>query len=326
MHLFANWAKGAFFGVDDPGKVKSIKVPFGYIGICWFEELDQFDGEEQIRNVEQSCLRGGDWFITFKSFNPPAMARNWANGYALKARDGKLIHHSTYKTTPAEWLGERFLADAEYLQRTNETAYRHEYLGEVVGSGTAVFENLKIEKITDEQIASFDRIKRGVDWGWYPDPWAYNAMHYDAARRTLYIFDELTRRRTSNRDTAQLLLDRGLMREDKVCADSAEPKSIADYNKYGVKTFPARKGPKSVRYGTKWLQMLEAIVIDPERCPDTAKEFSEYEYERDSKTGEVLEGYPDLNNHHIDAVRYAMESTANKAGDNTAMKYQSIYR
>lgn len=133
------------------------------------------------------------------------------------------------------------------------------------------------------------------------------------------IFDELTRRRTSNRDTAQLLLDRGLTREDKVCADSAEPKSIADYNKYGVKTFPARKGPKSVRYGTKWLQMLEAIVIDPERCPDTAKEFSEYEYERDAKTGEVLEGYPDINNHHIDAVRYAMESTANKAGDNTAM-------
>ena len=72
--------------------------------------------------------------------------------------------------------------------------------------------------------------------------------------------------------------------------------------------------------------MLKAIVIDPERCPDTAKEFSEYEYERDSKTGEVLEGYPDLNNHHIDAVRYGMESTANKAGDNTAMKYQSIYR
>lgn len=317
--------KVLFFGVDDPGKVKSIKVPFGYIGICWFEELDQFDGEEQIRNVEQSCLRGGDWFITFKSFNPPAMARNWANGYALKARDGKLIHHSTYKTTPAEWLGERFLADAEYLERTNETAYRHEYLGEVVGSGTAVFENLKIQPITDEQLKTFDRIKRGVDWGWYPDPWAYNAMHYDAARRTLYILDELTRRRTSNRDTAQLLLDRGLTREDKVCADSAEPKSIADYNKYGVKTFPARKGPKSVVYGTKWLQMLDAIVIDPVRCPDTAKEFSEYEYERDGKTGEVLEGYPDLNNHHIDAVRYAMESTANKAGDTAETRYKSIF-
>lgn len=158
--------KVLFFGMDDPGKVKSVKMPFGYIGIAWFEELDQFDGAEQIRNVEQSCLRGGNWSITFKSFNPPAMARNWANGYALQPRKGKLVHHSTYKTTPAEWLGERFLADAEYLQRTNETAYRHEYLGEVVGSGTAVFENLKIQPITDEQLKTFDRIKRGVDWGW----------------------------------------------------------------------------------------------------------------------------------------------------------------
>ena len=87
-----------FFGLDDPGKVKSIKVPFGYIGIDWFEELDQFDGPEQIRNVEQSTLRGGSFSFTFKSFNPPAMARNWANRYALENKPGKLVHHSTYLT------------------------------------------------------------------------------------------------------------------------------------------------------------------------------------------------------------------------------------
>lgn len=57
-------------------------------------------------------------------------------------------------------------------------------------------------------------------------------------------------------------------------------------------------------YSMKWLQSLRAIVIDPDRCPDTAREFSEYEYERDDKTGEVVAGYPDAANHHIDAVRY----------------------
>ena len=31
-----------FAGLDDPQKIKSIKVPFGYIGICWFEEFDQY--------------------------------------------------------------------------------------------------------------------------------------------------------------------------------------------------------------------------------------------------------------------------------------------
>ena len=168
-----------FFGLDDPGKVKSIKVPFGYIGIDWFEELDQFDGPEQIRNVEQSTLRGGSFSFTFKSFNPPAMARNWANRYALENKPGKLVHHSTYLTAPPEWLGPRFIADAEHLKTTNPTGYRHEYLGEVVGSGTQVFENLQLRAITDAEIGQFDRITNGVDWGWYPD--AAN-HHIDAVR------------------------------------------------------------------------------------------------------------------------------------------------
>lgn len=299
--------KVLFFGLDDPGKLKSIKMPFGYIGMLWLEELDQFDGPEQVRNVEQSVLRGGPYSVTLKSFNPPATARNWANRYALEARPGKLVHHSTYKTTPADWLGPRFLADAQHLEQSNPTAYRHEYLGEVVGSGTAVFENLDLQPIPDEQLAGFDRRLYGVDWGWYPDPWAFNGVQYDAARGTLYIFDELTRLRTSNRDTANLLLARGLTGADWLIADSAEPKSVQDYKAYGLGCRAAQKGPGSVEYSMKWLQALKRIVIDPVRCPDTAREFSEYEYERDPRTGEVLPGYPDLCNHHIDAVRYATE-------------------
>lgn len=296
-----------FFGLDDPGKRKSIKAPMGYIGLIWFEELDQFDGLEQVRNVEQSCMRGGDWMMTFKSFNPPASARNWANRYAREARPGKLIHHSTYLTTPAAWLGPRFLSDAEHLKATNPLSYRNEYLGEVVGSGTAVFENLRLEPIPEEQIRSFDRLLHGVDWGWYPDPWAYNAVQYDAARGILYILDELTRLRTSNRDTADLLFQRGLTGADFITADSAEPKSVGDYRAFGLSCRAAQKGPGSVTASMKWLQGLAGIVIDPDRCPDTAREFSEYEYERDPRTGGVLPGYPDLNNHHIDAVRYATE-------------------
>ena len=292
-----------FFGMDDPGKVKSIKVPFGYIGIDWFEELDQFDGPEQIRNVEQSTLRGGEFSFTFKSFNPPAMARNWANQYVLEAKPGKMVHHSTYLTTPVEWLGPRFIADAEHLKATNPTGYRHEYMGEVVGSGTEVFQNLDLRPITADEIRQFDRITSGVDWGWYPDPWAFNRMHYDAGRRTLYLFDELTRRRTSNQDTGKLVMER-IGEDELVVADSAEEKSCNDYRSYGIRCRGAEKGPGSVNYSMKWLQSLTSIVIDPERCPDTAKEFSEYEYERDDKTGEVLEGYPDAANHHIDAVRY----------------------
>lgn len=169
-----------FFGLDDPGKLKSIKVPFGYIGVAWFEELDQFAGPEEIRNVEQSLFRGGSFSLSLKSFNPPAMARNWANRYVLEARPGKLVHHSTYLTAPERWLGTRFL-------------------------------------------------------------------------------------------------------------DDTEPKSIGDYKSFGLLCRGAEKGPGSVEYSHKWLQSLAAIVIAPARCPDTYREFSEYEYERDPD-GAVLPG------------------------------------
>ena len=57
----------------------------------------------------------------------------------------------------------------------------------------------------------------------------------------------------------------------------------------------------------KWLQSRAEIVIDPARCPHTAREFAEYEYALDKKTGEVMPGYIDANNHSIDAARYGME-------------------
>lgn len=48
-----------FRGCDDPIKLKSIKPPFGYIGILWIEERDQLSGAEEERSVKQSVLRGG---------------------------------------------------------------------------------------------------------------------------------------------------------------------------------------------------------------------------------------------------------------------------
>lgn len=302
-----------FFGMDDPGKVKSIKVPFGYIGIDWFEELDQFDGPEQIRNVEQSTLRGGPFSFTFKSFNPPAMARNWANRYVLESKPGKMVHHSTYLTTPKDWLGPRFLADAEHLKETNQTGYRHEYLGEVVGSGNAVFENIRIEPISDKQIGGFDYRYFGQDWGWYPDPNQFVASCYESGSKTLYIYEEFRGNRQSNAAWAEKIKHH---KDDLIIADpgSGGDRNVADFRSYGFRMREAIKGPGSVEYGIKWLQSLNAIVIDPDRCPYTAQEFSEYEYEIDQKTNEVLEGYPDAANHSIDATRYALEPVWKRRG------------
>ncbi len=302
-----------FRGADDPNKIKSIKVPFGYIGVVWFEELDQFQGEETVRKIEQSVIRGGNIAYKFKSFNPPKSSNNWANKYIKIPRQDRLVAESNYLSVPRKWLGKPFLDDAEFLKEVNPTAYENEYLGIANGTGGNVFDNVVIREITDEEIKQFDRIYRGVDWGWYPDPFAYNCMYYDSARLRLVIFDEVRCNKKSNKETAQILKDRGVNSNDIVICDSAEPKSVGDYRSYGLLARPAEKGAGSVEYSMKWLQSLREIVIDNVRCPETAREFLEYEYERD-KEGNVISGYPDKDNHSIDAVRYAMNKVWKRRG------------
>lgn len=313
-----------FRGADDPMKIKSIKVPFGYIGITHFEEKDQFAGRAEIRTILQSTMRGGSLFWNFESYNPPISRDNWANLDSEEQRPDRLCHKSTYLEAPPEWLGDQFLAEAEYLKETNERAYQHEYLGIPVGTGSDVFENVTVREIPDEELKTFDRIYNGVDWGYFPDPWAFNRVHFDTARRTLYIFDELTANKMGNKETADLLLEHGLTREDRITADSAEPKSVADYNKYGLKCFGAVKGAGSVERSMQWLQGLNEIVIDPIRCPETKREFISYEYMH-TKDGEIMSGYPDADNHHIDAVRYATEHLWQKIGNaGVRQEYKSI--
>ena len=306
-----------FRGADDPIKIKSIKPPFGYIGIVWFEEFDQYAGEAAIRNMRQSAIRGTDESgkssaIVFESFNPPPTAQAWVNSYVAdiearandpeKCKQGTEILHTTYKDVPREWLGDEFIQEAEELKKNNPRAYANEYGGEITGTGGNVFENLEIRDLTNEEVENFDRIKQGLDWGYFPDPTAFVRLHYDAARMTIYVFDEVKRIKTGNEDLIELLKG---YKNDLTIADNAEEKSIACFRASGFNIRACVKGPGSVDYGMKWLASRTKIVIDRKRCPETAREFESYEYLKD-KDGNFISGYPDKDNHFIDAVRYAL--------------------
>lgn len=180
------------------------------------------------------------------------------------------------------------------------------YLGEVTGTGGQVFENLKLRPVLPEEWHGFPTYC-GLDFGFAADPDAFVRCAYDRKRRRLYVVDEFA--------STGLLTDR-LAREvrarcgpDVITCDSAEPRSIAQLRALGLRVTAARKGPDSVEHGLKWLQTRWEIVIDPERCPFAAREFAQYEYDRD-REDRVLPRYPDHDNHTIDAVRYAMESVS----------------
>ena len=300
-----------FRGADDPMKIKSIKVPFGYIAVTHFEEKDQFAGRAEIRTILQSTMRGGSVFWNFESYNPPISRDNWANKDSLEERTNRLCHKSTYLQAPPEWLGEQFLAEAEHLKATDERAYQHEYLGIPVGTGGNVFDNLELREITDEEMSHFDHIYQGVDYGWFPDPFAFIRLHYDRARETIYLMDEIYQHKLTNEASGNIIIHRGY-KDAYITCDSAEPKSVADYRAMGLPAKAAVKGPGSVDYGMKWLQRRK-IVIDRRRTPNAYEEFVNYEYER-NKDGDIISGYPDANNHLIDATRYALERISRQMG------------
>ena len=324
-----------FMGLDDPMKVKSIKPPFGYIGITWFEELDQFAGEQELRTVTQSTMRGGDKFWDFRTFNPPISRNNWANEYVyeceVKRTDTTLVTKNTYLDVPEKWLGPQFFEEAEELKDINPRAYEHEYMGVATGTGGDVFDNVEdldmtvLTEVYDNKgnvidtvplYETFDHIYCGLDWGFAMDPFRFVKMHFDKKKLDLYIFDEFTTYKTRNADNYRLLYEEQhkISKEELLIADSAEPKSIADFKTYGAWIRGADKGPDSVRYGIKWLQGLRHIYIDKRRCPETYWEFVNYEYEQ-ARDGTFISNYPDEDNHSIDAVRYAMQKYANRRGN-----------
>ena len=311
-----------FSGLDDPTKLKSLRPEKGFFRFLWIEEFSEISGEPELRNLQQSVLRGGDRFTVFRSYNPPISSANWVNQYVERKDDRSLTVKTDYRMLPKEWLGDIFLDEAERLKEVNLKAYEHEYLGIPVGNGSEVYPNLQLRTITDEEIQQQTVIFQGCDFGYSQDPFCFVRLAYDRKHDVIFFIDEIYKKGCGNRDIADLIKEKGYDKtghvsgsifsgeiyEEKmlITCDSAEPKSIADLRDLGLKAIGCRKFPGCVQYRTKWLQHRK-IVIDPKRTPESAREFSNYCYVVDRKTGEITSILPDRDDHSIDSCAYALD-------------------
>lgn len=302
-----------FKGCDNPKKIKSVKVPFGYIGIAWFEETDMFRGMAEIRSINQSLTRGGHKFVRIYTFNPPRSKSSWINEHIAKLRaDGVETFASTYLDAPREWLGDQFFADAEELKRTDPQAYEHEYMGVPVGLGGDVFDRVTFREVTDAEIAAMDNLRCGQDFGWYPDPWAYTMSEWQPGSRTIVTYREDGGNKLQPNEQAERIMEALTWADDPgsepvyhhlpVLSDDSDPTAIAAQRDTGANARAAGKG--NMRMASYRFLQSCAWVIDPARCPRLAKEVRELQYEI-NKEGEWLNYIPDGNDHWVDATRYA---------------------
>lgn len=307
-----------FRGAQNPERIKSLKDSRFPFAIGWIEELAEFKTEDEVKTITNSLLRGeladGLFYKFFYSYNPPKRKHSWVNKkYESRFQpENTFVHASTYKDNP--FIAKEFIEEAEATRERSEKRYRWEYLGEAIGSGVAPFENLVFRKITDEEIARFDNIRQGNDFGYANDPLAFVRWHYDKKKRVIYAIDEIYGVKISNRELAERIREKGYQSQMITC-DSAEPKSIDELKlQLNIPLVQgAKKGPDSREYGERWLDDLDAIVIDPERTPNIAREFesADYAVDRDGNPKPKLE---EVNDHTIDATRYAFEDDMRQPG------------
>lgn len=310
-------------GLDDEQKLKSFKIRKGYAKHLWFEEASELDGPEQMRSVSQSIMRGSEHkFFSYITYNPPKDPRSWVNEYKKQMKNDPsiLFHHSTYLDVPREWLGSRFIHDAERLQINNLEAYKHEYLGEAIGDVKRLVFWGRYE-VQDFDFPGFGQIYQGrvfpgLDFGFSQDPLA--AMVCFLKDDCLFIWKEGGGVGIENEEIPKVLDSLSdpkcnfNIRDWQIKADCARPDTISYICRQGFNCVGAEKGKGSVEDGIAYMKAFKKIIIHSS-CVRTIKEFENYSYKVDKNSIDELGNplvLPVLQSgwdHWIDATRYSID-------------------
>lgn len=295
-----------FVGADKPISLKSYNLPFGYIKLLINEECDEMAGIEQLDNIYDTFIRADAPSLNIKVFNPPKSANNFMNEYtASKVGDSlTYISHSYYYNVPVEWLGKRFFERAEWFKEHKPKYYANNYLGEVTGTGGAIFDNLELREITDDEIKKMSYFYHGLDFG-YEHPQAFIKCYYDFETEILYPVEEVYSKRCKNSTFARKIKQ---YKNVEIIADSARPDNISEMNDWGFDVIGAVKrwgSNKGRDYCWEWLRQCNKIVIDRARTPHLADEMTKLEFEL-LKDGTFSSEYPKLGEDCVMALIYAL--------------------
>lgn len=313
-----------FVGADKPISLKSYNLSFGYVKLLVHEECDEMAGVEQMDNIEDTFLRSDTPALDIKVFNPPKSANNFMNEYtASKANDLQTyICHSYYYNVPIEWLGKRFFERAEWFKQNKPRYYANNYLGEVTGTGGAIFENLELREITDTEIEAMPYFYHGLDFG-FEHPQVFIKVYYDRDTDCLYPVEEVYFKHCKNSTFANKIKQ---YKDVEIIADNARPDNIAEMNDWGfdvigaVKRWGANKGRD---YCWEWLQQTSKIVIDRHRTPHLADEMTKLEFEL-LKDGTFSSEYPRVGEDCIMALIYALNRVIKASRRNDLYVDESI--
>lgn len=305
-----------FRGLDDPLKITSIDCAVGVLCWMWVEEAYEISKEDDFDTLVESILGDlppGLFRQITLTFNP------WNEKHWLKRRffdkkyDNVLAMTTTYQCN--EWLSDEDKAQLDQMAVTNPRRYKVAGLGDWGVVEGVIYENWREDAYTLEEIRSKYVLQTvcGLDFGYTNDPSAFFIGFLDLENKMLFVWDEIYKTGLTNAEIYDAIEAKGY-RKERITADSAEPKSITELKRLGLRIAGSQKGPDSIMHGVQLLQGLQIVVHS--RCVNFLMEIENYTYERD-RFGKMINRPIDDFNHLMDAMRYAVTAAVNRPRFNT---------
>ena len=292
---FSNGSEIIFIGLDEETKLLSLNG----IGAIFIEEAYEVPKPivEQLNLRLRGKTKNQQIIMAFN----PISANHWLKEFCDNPPSSFMFVHSTYKDNP-------FL-NAEYIQQLEELYVRNPAKARVFCDGEwgvdaegLVITNWSKEEFDAMELAAAGLEHRaGIDLGWV-DKTAIIDSLYDAANKTIYVFNEFYKSGCQLSDIAFALGEMNL-KKTKIFVDSAEPRSIQFFRNEGFNTVPCSKGKDSVKAGLMFLQDCR-IIVHP-KCQNFITELENFSYIKSKQTGEWTEETTHEWSHAIDACRYA---------------------
>lgn len=279
-YSFSNESYIEFFSADQPQKLRGARRDVLFVNEC-----NNIDWE----SYYQMAIRTRKFI--YLDYNP--VSEFWVDSELIGEPEAEMIV-LTYKDNEA--LDKSIVAEIEKAREKGKTSNYWKNWFQVYGLGQignlqgVIFSNWQtIDKIpTDARLVGV-----GVDFGYTNDPTAIVAIYeYDGKR----IVDEVAYKTGMlNADIAKALPD-----YVPVYADSAEPKSIDEIRRYGIRIKGVTKGKDSINYGIQIMQSKEYLVTST--SINLIKELRNYCWDTDNQ-GRTT-NTPIGVDHGIDAFRY----------------------
>lgn len=281
-----------FAALDDPAKKKSLNINYAYL-----EEATEFTWDDfvQIRLRLRRANRNGQNQILL-SFNPTDEF-HWTKPEILDRADGVTIAtlHSTYKDN---WhLPEDYTENLKSLAEIDPAAYATYAKGEY-----AVIENVIYRNFVIDNPQQVTPICFGLDFG-YTNPSvlvAVGGSGLDLSAREMIYRSGMT-----NADLIALLKQviPSNQRHVPIYADPSSPDFIAEIRMAGFNCVGA---DNAVKEGIDKVKRFRLHLSEYD--VNLLKEVRSYKWREDRLTGRIYDEPVKLNDHAMDALRYAIKS------------------